>query len=131
MELVCTLHAFGHFPRKNLLLLSPHRLSRSVAVLDGALRFGCVNLQVDVYQPHSSSSSREGAGGVHHLSADADQAQRDALFRGCIPEVVAQWMATTQLAEHLEAGTVMTVQVLEEGGACGRTLQTVGLVCSP
>lgn len=84
-----------------------------MAVLDAAQRHGCINLQVDLYHPRQGGQNpQEGAAGsVHQLSTDAAQAQGDALLMGFIPEVVAQWLGSTQLMEHLEAGTVMTVQV--------------------
>lgn len=97
---------------------APHchyRLGRPVLVLDGGLRYGCVNLQVDIYQLRQRPGSRDagqGQQGAHHIP-DADQAQQQAqdVLMECIPEEVARLMSSAQLTEHMDAGTIMTVQV--------------------
>ena len=102
--------------------LPDHRLSKPTLVLDGALRYGCVTLQIDIYQPHqggSQSAHRGQQQGANTSTSAADgadqeqqqQAQGHAQIMECIPEEVARWMSTTQLSEHLDAGTIMTVQV--------------------
>jgi len=98
------------------------RLGKSRLLLGGAIRFGCVTMSLDMYlphdnvppqdSPHANTSQREKH--CDFSSAEPVQqqvTQEDGQLVGCIPEVVGRWMCNTQLTEHLEPGTVMTVQV--------------------